>query len=98
MNLELTNLNAVVCGSTQGIGLATAEVLAKLGANIYLLARNETKLKQISQRLDNTKGQVHNYLCIDFQNSGRLEQEIKKIKSPIHISVSYTHLTLPTRS
>ena len=82
MNLELTNLNAVVCGSTQGIGLATAEVLAKLGANIYLLARNETKLKQISQRLDNTKGQVHNYLCIDFQNSGRLEQEIKKIKSP----------------
>ena len=38
MNLELTNLNAVVCGSTQGIGLATAEVLAKLGANIYLLA------------------------------------------------------------
>ena len=66
MNLEFTNLNAVVCGSTQGIGLATAEVLAKLGANIYLLARNETKLKQISQRLDNTKGQVHNYLCIDI--------------------------------
>ena len=90
MNLELTNLNAVVCGSTQGIGLATAEVLAKLGANIYLLARNETKLKQISQRLDNTKGQVHNYLCIDFQNSVRLEQEIKKIKSPIHILINNT--------
>ena len=90
MNLELTNLNAVVCGSTQGIGLATAEVLAKLGANIYLLARNETKLKQISQRLDNTKGQVHNYLCIDFQNSDRLEQEIKKIKSPIHILINNT--------
>ena len=90
MNLELTNLNAVVCGSTQGIGLATAEVLAKLGANIYLLARNETKLKQISQRLDNTKGQVHNYLCIDFQNSSRLEQEIKKIKSTIHILINNT--------
>ena len=90
MNLELTNLNAVVCGSTQGIGLATAEVLAKLGANIYLLARNETKLKQISQCLDNTKGQVHNYLCIDFQNSSRLEQEIKKIKSTIHILINNT--------
>lgn len=90
MNLEFTNLNAVVCGSTQGIGLATAEVLAKLGANIYLLARNETKLKQISQRLDNTKGQVHNYLCIDFQNSSMLEQEIKKIKAPIHILINNT--------
>ena len=90
MNLELTNLNAVVCGSTQGIGLATAEVLAKLGANIYLLARNEIKLKQISQRLDNTKGQVHNYLCIDFQDSSRLEKEIKKIKSPVHILINNT--------
>ena len=90
MNLELTNLNAVVCGSTQGIGLATAEVLAKLGANIYLLARNETKLKQISQRLDNTKGQIHNYLCVDFQNSSMLEQEIKKIKAPIHILINNT--------
>ncbi len=90
MNLELTNLNAVVCGSTQGIGLATAEVLAKLGANIYLLARNEKKLKQISQRLDNAKGQFHNYLCVDFQNSSRIEQEIKKIKSPIHILINNT--------
>ena len=79
MNLELTNLNAVVCGSTQGIGLATAEVLAKLGANIYLLARNETKLKQISQRLDNTKGQVHNYLCIDFQNLAGSNKKLKRL-------------------
>ena len=45
MNLDLTGKNAIVCGSTQGIGKAIAEELALLGANIILIARNEEKLK-----------------------------------------------------
>ncbi|MCB0313954.1 MAG: SDR family NAD(P)-dependent oxidoreductase, partial [Calditrichaeota bacterium] len=32
---------AMVCGSTQGIGKAAAQVLAGLGARIVLVARNE---------------------------------------------------------
>ncbi|MDG1189706.1 MAG: short-chain dehydrogenase, partial [Flavobacteriales bacterium] len=31
MNLDLSNKNALVCGSTQGIGKATALALAKMG-------------------------------------------------------------------
>ena len=45
MNLQLQNKNALVCGSTQGIGRATALLLAEEGANVTLLARNEDKLK-----------------------------------------------------
>ena len=45
MNLQLKNKIAVVCGSTQGIGKATAQELSKLGATIILVARNEDKLK-----------------------------------------------------
>ena len=41
MNLDLTNINALVSGSTQGIGLAIATQLASQGANVTLLARNE---------------------------------------------------------
>ena len=47
MNLDLKNKNAIVCGSTQGIGEASAIELAKLGANIMLVARNENKLKEL---------------------------------------------------
>ena len=44
MNLSLEGRNAVVCGSTQGIGYAVAEELALLGANCTLIARNEESL------------------------------------------------------
>ena len=46
MELGLQNKNALVCGSTQGIGRATAISLAKEGANITLMARNEKALKE----------------------------------------------------
>ena len=41
MNLSLEGKRAVVCGSTQGIGNATATELAHLGASITLVARNQ---------------------------------------------------------
>ena len=45
MNLDLKEKNAIVCGSTQGIGEATAIELAKLGANITLIARDKNIIK-----------------------------------------------------
>ncbi len=45
MNLDLNGKKAIVCGSTQGLGLATAVELALLGAEVTLMARNEQKLK-----------------------------------------------------
>jgi short-subunit dehydrogenase len=41
MELGLQNKNALVCGSTQGIGKATAFALAKEGVNVTLIARNK---------------------------------------------------------
>lgn len=66
MNLNLSGKNAIVCGSTQGLGLATAVELAMLGATVTLLARNEDKLKEAVQSLDSSSGQQHNYLVADF--------------------------------
>ena len=68
MNLDLTNRNALVCGSTQGIGKATAIALAHMGANVTLLARNEDKLKSVLADLDTAQGQSHTYACADFSN------------------------------
>ena len=47
MELGLQNKNALVCGSTQCIGIATAISLAKEVVNITLMARNEKALKEV---------------------------------------------------
>ncbi|OWY23085.1 short-chain dehydrogenase [Sphingobacteriales bacterium UPWRP_1] len=74
MNIDLTGKNALVCGSSQGIGKAAAEELALLGANITLFARTESSLREVLQGLDQSKGQHHNYLCADFSNPEQVQQ------------------------
>ena len=56
MNKQLLNKRALVCGSSDGIGKATAIMMADMGCEVTLFARNSAK------------------------------------------SVSYTHLTLPTKA
>jgi len=51
MDLSLKGKKALVCGSSQGIGLAVAQELASLGAQCVLLARNEDRLKAALQTL-----------------------------------------------
>jgi len=62
MNLSLKEKNAVVCGSTQGIGRAIAVELALLGANCTLIARNEETLKKVIRDLDTSLDQKHSFL------------------------------------
>lgn len=76
MNLDLTGRTAIVCGSTQGLGYASAVELALLGANVVLFARNEEKLKEVVLTLDKSKGQSHSYLVADFSNTKQVAEVI----------------------
>lgn len=69
MNLDLTNKTALVCGSTQGLGLASAVELALLGCHVVLMARNEDKLKETVKLLDGSKNQQHQYIVADFDDT-----------------------------
>lgn len=77
MNLNLTGKTAVVCGSTQGLGLASAVELSLLGANVVLMARNEVKLREAIRLLDNGKGQTHQYLVADFSFPAEVKMAIE---------------------
>lgn len=68
MKIDLLNKKALVGGSTQGLGKAIAVQLAKCGANITLMARNEEKLINVLKELDTTYNQNHQYLVVDFYN------------------------------
>jgi len=66
MKQDKNQIRALVCGSTQGIGLAIAQQLSKNGLSICLTARNEDKLKQALTTLDASQGQHHTYFISDF--------------------------------
>ena len=91
MNLNLKNKNALICGSTAGIGKATAIELATLGANITLLARNEEKLKNTLSELSTNNGQNHNYLLADFSEPDSLKEILSNnINKNYHILLNNT--------
>ncbi|MEO7307799.1 MAG: SDR family oxidoreductase [Ferruginibacter sp.] len=92
MNLDLTNKTALVCGSTQGLGYASAIELALLGCHIILMARNEDKLKETIQTLDSSKGQQHQYLVADFSDIDAVKSAVNGFveNNTIHILVNNT--------
>ncbi|WP_114492949.1 SDR family oxidoreductase [Candidatus Ulvibacter alkanivorans] len=78
MNIDLKNKNALVCGSTAGIGKATAMRLAAMGATVTLVARDEDKLKSVLVELPFQDGQKHNYLVVDFNDPKTLKEKVNK--------------------
>jgi 3-oxoacyl-[acyl-carrier protein] reductase len=92
MNISLENKHAIVCGSTQGIGLAIAEELAALGARCTLIARNEKSLQEATNKLHATEGQKHGYLIADFSDPDSLKKIIEEYmrNEQVHILVNNT--------
>lgn len=93
MNLDLTHKTAIVCGSTQGIGRASAVELALMGANVTLMARNEAALQQTIANLDISKGQTHRYIVADFSSTNAVKKAIDTYLGQfpdVHILVNNT--------
>lgn len=90
MNLSLEARNAIICGSSQGIGYAIAEELALMGANCILLARNRENLAIAASQLDTSLRQTHSYHAIDFNNTDETKELVKALtrEQTIHILVN----------
>ena len=89
MELNLRNKNALVCGSSQGIGRSIAKELASNGATVTLFARNKDKLQQVQSELSREFNQNHQVLLADFS-------DYKQVKATVqnHISDGYSYQIL----
>ena len=92
MDLNLKGKNALVCGSSKGIGKAAAIELAKLGANITLVARSAERLADVKHELDRATGQNHDFMVANFTDSTDLRKKIRGLvtSKTIHILVNNT--------
>lgn len=90
MYIRLYGKTALVAGSTQGIGKATAIELAKAGAKVILLARNESKLQAVQAELDTSQKQKHSYIVADFGEPATLREALQNFGAVVHILVNNT--------
>jgi len=93
MKFDFSNMRALVCGSTKGMGKAVALQFAELGAEVILVARNKELLKGTIAKLPTTNNQNHNFICADFSEPDTLEKGVDDIvtkDNPVHILVNNT--------
>jgi 3-oxoacyl-[acyl-carrier protein] reductase len=93
MNLDLTGKHALVCGGSQGIGLASAIELAKLGADVTLLARSPGPLEAALATLPRANAkQQHATIAVDMSDHAALRTKVEALAGarPVHVLVNNT--------
>jgi len=91
--ISLQGRRALVCGSTQGIGRASAEGLAGAGAEVVLLARNAQQLEAVRETLPIGDGVQHEAMIADFADPAAVRSVVGEYLAshpPIHILVNNT--------
>lgn len=66
MDLGLQGRRAIVCASSQGLGLACAESLAREGATVYINGRTRAKLESVASALAKRTGAKVVPVCADI--------------------------------
>ena len=87
MNLSLKHKHAFVCGSTDGIGKASALLMAEYGCEITLIARSQEKLDSTLSKLAQNNDQNHSTVCADFDDPETLKEKVNSQISTLGKSV-----------
>jgi 3-oxoacyl-[acyl-carrier protein] reductase len=89
---DLNGKTALIGGSTQGIGLASAQALAEMGATCVLISRNAGKLAEAVKSLSTGAGQQHSYLVADYNNPEHVKEVAGAFvaSNTVHILVNNT--------
>ena len=91
MDLDLTGKHALVCGASQGIGLASAIELAKLGCDVTLLARRTDVLEQLAEQLPRMHfAQRHGWIAADAGATEALRAKVEALvaEHAVHILIN----------
>ena len=75
MSFDLTGRRALVTGASRGIGRAIAETYAAAGADVALLARDETTLREVAELVE-SHGRRAVVLTCDVTDGDAVRQQV----------------------
>lgn len=90
MNINLSGKNALVGGSSRGIGQAVAIELSKAGANVTLMGRDADRLAGTLKELHRAPGQDHDFLVVDHSDLTDLKKKVRPLvmNKTVHILIN----------
>lgn len=91
MDLNLAGKHALVCGASQGIGWASAIELARLGADVTVLARRVEVLERVVGELPKTHAaQRHAWISVDAADTANLRARVEALVSnhPVQVLIN----------
>jgi len=74
--MDLKNKKAFVAGSSKGIGYAVAETFARLGASVFMAARDEDLLRKRSRELASKQGVETAFCSADLSSERGVETAV----------------------
>ena len=75
---QLEGKHILVTGASSGMGRVFCQMIAKEGATISLIARNEERLKETLSKMD---GEGHDYYVCDLTDEEQLKATIAQLKA-----------------
>ena len=88
MSFEIKNKNVLITGATSGIGEATAIDLAKKGANIFFIARNNLKAQNLSDKIELISGKRPKFFIANLASLKNIKEsalEFISLDIPLHV-------------
>ncbi len=84
MSKSLEGKVALVTGASEGIGFSIAQSLAKKGASIVLIARNQEKLQRAHDQLTSQYGNKHLSISADVGNGEQVHDAVQAAVNKYH--------------
>jgi NAD(P)-dependent dehydrogenase (short-subunit alcohol dehydrogenase family) len=82
-NYFFKNMNVVITGGTDGMGAATALEICKLGANVHIIGRSETKAINLQMIASSSSG-TFSYTIADFSLLKNVKKAADEIVDKFH--------------
>lgn len=101
--VSMRNRNVVITGANSGLGRATAETMAKLGANVFLLCKSADKgnaaAKEIRDKTGNSNVESLTMDLLSLQSIQKATSDIKNRLDNIHVLINNAGvMALPKRA
>lgn len=92
--MDLSSKRALITGASKGIGRGLASAFAEHGADIVAVARDETGLSEVKQKVEEV-GKTCQVICADLAVMDEVQRVRAEAEGEIHILVNNAGVSFP---